>query len=224
MKHTAARGGPSLVFASSRLASLLAIAPLGVWTFIHVWHNLGVFQGAEVWQQDVTGYEHPVALWATTLVVMLPLLLHTVWGIGRLASSRPNNARYGTFSNLTYLLQRVSALGVLGFLGAHLWLAFLHPRLVEHHAETFSDIAAQMRHHTPTLIVYLLGTLGVAYHLGNGVYGFAMSWGLAASRKSLRRFQQAGIVVFAVLLGMSWAVIFGLWQAGAHFPGPVASP
>ncbi len=217
MEHSAARGGPSASFVRSRLASLLAIAPLGVWTIIHVWHNLGAFQSAEVWQHDVTGYEHPFALLVTCLVVLLPLLLHTVWGIGRMLTSRPNNVHYGYFDNLKYLLQRLSALGVLAFLGAHLWLAFLHPRLVEGHAEPFRDIAAEMRHNPPTLVVYLLGTLGVAYHLGNGLYGFAMGWGLAASRKSLRGFATAGVVLFAVMLAMSWGAIYGLWRAGGQF-------
>jgi succinate dehydrogenase / fumarate reductase cytochrome b subunit len=218
---TAAGESHSLSFFRSRLASLLAIAPLGVWTILHVWNNLAAFKGAEAWEQSVTGYQHPVALFVTSIIVLLPLLLHTIWGLGRLRTSRPNNAKYGYFENLKYLLQRLSALGVLGFIGAHLWLAFLHPRFVEHRPEPFSDIAAEMRHHPPTLIVYLLGTLGVAYHLGNGLYGFAMSFGLGSTRKSLAGFERAGIILFLVLLAMSWAAIYGLYQAGGAFAPPI---
>jgi succinate dehydrogenase / fumarate reductase cytochrome b subunit len=220
MQTTTAEGGRSAAFLGARVASLVAIAPLGVWTIAHVWNNLSVFRGAAQWQEDVTGHEHPVALAVTSVVVLAPLLLHTVWGLGRLATSRPNNLRYRYFENLKYLLQRLSALGVLAFVGAHLWEAFLHPRLVQHQAEPFSDIAAAMRHEPATLIVYLLGTLGVAYHLGNGLYGFAFSWGLAASRRALRGFQTAGIVLFVVLLAMSWGAVYGLWSAGAAFPAP----
>ena len=43
----------------------------------------------------VTGARHPLHQTLLVVVVLLPLLLHTVWGIVRLASSRPNNARYG---------------------------------------------------------------------------------------------------------------------------------
>jgi succinate dehydrogenase / fumarate reductase cytochrome b subunit len=221
MTTTTADGGHSAAFVRSKLASLLAIAPLGVWTILHVWDNLSVWKGGAEWQKDVTGHQHPVALTFTTIVVLAPLALHTIWGLGRLRTSRPNYPRYGYFENLKYLLQRLSALGVLAFLGAHLWLAFLHPRLVEHQAESFQDIAAEMHHHLPTLMVYLLGTLGVAYHLGNGLYGFAMSWGLAATRRSLRGFQIAGIVLFVVLLAMSWAAILGLYNAGAAFAVPL---
>src|SRR5580704_3026735 len=212
--ETTTSGGGALRFAGARLASLLAIAPLGVWTCVHVWNNLAVFGGAAAWQADVTGHEHPASLVVTSVVVLAPLLLHALWGLGRLRTSRPNNLRYGYVANLEYLLQRVSAAGVLLFLGAHLWLAFLHPRLVEGHAEPFAGLAGEMRHNPPTLIVYVLGTLGVAYHLANGVQSFAMGWGLAASRHALRWFGWASIALFVVLLAMSWAAIYGLWAAG----------
>jgi succinate dehydrogenase / fumarate reductase cytochrome b subunit len=221
METTTAVGGHSAAYVRSKLASLLAIAPLGVWTVVHIWNNLAAWQGGAAWQAEVTSYRNPLGLAVTTLVVLAPLLLHTVWGIGRLFTSRPNYPRYGYFENLKYVLQRLSAVGVLGFVAAHLWIAFLQPRLVEHRAESFQDLAAHMHHHLPTLVVYVLGTLGVAYHLGNGLYGFAWSWGIASTRRSLRGFQTAGIVLFVVLLGMSWAAIFGLWSAGAAFPAPV---
>ena len=220
MDTTTAHGGHAAFF-RAKLGSLLAIAPLGIWAVFHVWNNLSIFKSGAEWQQDVTGHQHPVALAITTIVVLAPLLLHTLWGLARLRTSRPNNVRYGYFENLKYLLQRLSAVGVMLFLGAHVWEAFLHPRLIEHQAERFEDIAGAMHGEPATLIVYLLGTLGVAYHLGNGIYGFAMSWGLATSRRALRGFEAAGIVLFVVFLAMSWAAIYGLWTVGAAYPVPV---
>lgn len=202
-------------FVRARLGSLLAFLPLSVWTVLHVWNNLAAFQGPDAWEKSVTSYSHPVAQLITGLVVLLPLMLHTAWGISRLLTTRPNNVRYGFFANLKYALQRASAVGVLLFLGAHIWLAMLHPRFVEGHPEPFADIAGQMRHHGPTLAVYLLGTLGVSYHLANGVHSFLMGWGAVSSRASLRRLEGAGLVVFFVLLAMSWGAVFGLWNAGA---------
>jgi succinate dehydrogenase / fumarate reductase, cytochrome b subunit len=217
---TTTEAGRSPAFARSKLASFLGFAPLTLWTVMHVWNNLAVFQGADAWRTSVTQYQHPISLLVTSIVVLLPLALHTAWGIGRLRTSRPNNARYGTFENLKYLLQRLSAVGVLLFLGAHIWLAFVHPRVTTGQPEPFADIASEMRHHAPTLIVYVLGTLGVAYHLGNGLSGFAWSWGLAGSRKSMKGFERAGVLLFVVLLAMSWAAIYGLWQAGGQLPPP----
>jgi succinate dehydrogenase / fumarate reductase cytochrome b subunit len=201
-------------FVRARLGSLLAVLPLSVWTFVHVWNNLSAFDGPEAWEKSVTSYAHPFAQLATSIVVLLPLVLHIAWGTGRLLTTRPNNVQYATFGNLKYLLQRLSAVGILLFVGAHMWLAMLKPRLVQGHAESFADIAHEMRTHMPTLVVYLLGTLGVAYHLGNGLGTFAMSWGIVSSKRGLRHANAIAWISFLVLLAMAWAVIYALYRSG----------
>jgi succinate dehydrogenase / fumarate reductase cytochrome b subunit len=210
---TVAARSSAPVFLRARLASAVSLLPLGVWTVAHLWHNLAAFDGAAAWQHAVTEYPHPLAQLFTLVVVLLPLAIHLVWGVARLGTTRPNNVRYGTFANLRYALQRLSAIGVLLFLGAHLWLAMLQPRLVEGHAEAFADIAHEMHFHPPTLVVYLLGTLGVSYHLANGLHSFAMGWGLAVSRRSLARLTRWVGAAFVVLLLMSWGAIYALYSA-----------
>ncbi len=205
-------------FLRARLASFLAVFPLSVWTFFHLWNALAGFQGADAWQASMTEYPHPVAEALTGVVVLLPLAIHTVWGIGRLLSSRPNNVRYRFYGNLKYLLQRLAGLGVLLFLGAHLWLALLKPRIVEGHAETFADLAEHMHFHGPTLATYVLGILGVAYHVANGLQSACMGWGVVTSQKGLRRLEGAALVVFVLLLAMGWGAVYALWAAGAAAP------
>jgi len=200
-------------FVRSRVGSLVAVLPLGVWTMVHLWNNLAAFQGGAAWEDAVTR-SHPLAHFLTLLVVMIPLVLHTIWGLSRLRTARPNNVRYGFFHNLKYVVQRVSAVGVMLFLGAHVWKAMLHPRYVEGHPESFADIATQMAHHVPTLVVYALGTLGVAYHLSNGLTTFAMGWGIVSSRRALRKLELLGWLLFAILLVMSWGTLFAMWRAG----------
>lgn len=206
----------------SRLGSFLAVVPLSIWVVNHLWNNLAAFYGADAWQKSVTTYSNPYAEVLTFLVVILPLLFHTGWGIIRLFSFKPNNGRYNNYGNLKYILQRITALGVLAFLGAHIWLAFLRPRLLLGHPEVFSDIAQQMHFHTPTLLVYLLGTLGTAFHLANGLQGFAMGWGLLGTERSMRRFEPFVLIIFALLTAMSWGVIYALYTAGAAFGPPAA--
>lgn len=204
-------------FTRARLASFLAVLPLGVWSFIHVWNNLAAFRAegdhGAAWQAAVTEYPNPVAQLVTSIVVLLPLVLHTIWGIGRLLTARPNNARYRGYANFKYVLQRLSAVGVFLFLGAHLWLAMLQPRLASPtgHAELFADISHEMRFHTPTLVVYVLGTLGVAYHLANGLQTFAMGWGLVSSKRAVKRVEWVSMLVFVAFLGMSWAAIYAIY-------------
>jgi succinate dehydrogenase / fumarate reductase cytochrome b subunit len=202
-------------FQRARVASFLAIFPLGVWTFFHLWHALYAFEGADAWQKALTVYSHPIAEGLSGIVVLLPLALHTIWGIGRLATSRPNNVRYRLYSNVKYTLQRLSAVGVLLFLGAHLWLALLKPRLVDGHAETFADLAEHMHFHMPTLATYVLGILGVAYHLANGLQTACMGWGVVTTERALRRLEWIAMGVFVLLLAMGWGAVYALWAAGA---------
>ena len=201
-------------FLRARMGSLLAVVPLGIWTVSHLWNNLSAFKGGAAWQADVTEYGHPVAFFASSIVALLPLVIHTVWGIGRMVSVQPNVVRYKFFSNFRYALQRLSAIGVMLFLGAHLWLAMLHPRITTGRPEPFADLTHEMHHHLPTLAVYVLGTLGVAYHLANGLHSFAMGWGIVTSRRALDRLVAGVVVLFLILLGMSWGAIYALWEAG----------
>ncbi|MGE6756555.1 succinate dehydrogenase [Corallococcus interemptor] len=206
-------------FLKSRLGSFLAVVPLSIWVINHLWDNLSAFYGATAWEKSVTEYANPFAQAFTFIIVMLPLLIHTAWGLLRIFTMKPNNLAYNNYGNLKYIVQRVAGLGVLAFLGAHIWLAFLQPRLMEGHAEPFMDIAREMHYHGPTLMVYLLGTLGTAYHLANGLQTFGMGWGILASDRSMRRFEPISILVFLVLLAMSWGAIYALYTAGAAY-GP----
>jgi succinate dehydrogenase / fumarate reductase cytochrome b subunit len=206
-------------FVRARLGSFLAVVPLAIWTVDHLWNNLSAFQGADAWQRDVTDHKSPLGFFVTSIIALLPLALHTVWGVGRLFTSRPNNVKYKYFANLKYTLQRLSAIGLLGFLGAHLWKAMIDPRM-KGHGEAFEHIAAYMHHHTPTLVVYVLGVLGIAYHLANGLQTFTMGWGVVTTRRALRRLDVATLLFFFLLLAMGLAGVYGLYEAGASLPPP----
>jgi succinate dehydrogenase / fumarate reductase cytochrome b subunit len=201
-----------------RLASFVSLLPLGVWTLNHLWKNLSAFWGAEAWEKAVTHYPHGWAQALTMVMVLGPLVLHAVWGVKRLTGIQSNLTQYPNYGNLKYVLQRVSAVGVLFFLGAHLWLAMIKPRLIDGHAETFAGISHEMAHHLPTLIVYLLGTLGVSYHLANGLSSFAWTWGLASGRVAFRRLDVIAIGLFLAMVAASWSVIYALYRAGSALP------
>jgi succinate dehydrogenase / fumarate reductase cytochrome b subunit len=74
-----------------------------------------------------------------------------------------------------------------------------------------------MRFHTPTLLVYLLGTLAVCYHLANGIFGFSWTWGIAAGRRSFSRMNALATIAFVLLMVVSWAAIYALWSAGGRY-------
>jgi len=42
-----------------------------------------------------------------------------------------------------------------------------------------------------------------------------MGWGIVTSRRALEKLVAGVVVLFLVLLGMSWGAIYALWAAGA---------
>ena len=202
-------------FFVARLGSLLAFAPLGVWTVAHLWHQLAAYESPQAWEIAVTGHVNVATTVLVFVLVLGPLLWHTVWGIVRMVRSRPAPLQ-GGFSNLRYVVQRLSAVGLLFFLGAHLYLAWFEPRFLHGRPEPFAQISREMRFHSPTLIVYVLGILAIAYHLANGLWSFAtMGWGIAVSKSAQAWFERLALLVFLVLLAIGWASIYALYQAGA---------
>ena len=201
-------------FLLARLGSLFAIAPLGAWTAVHLWSSLAAFDSPAAWQDAVTAHSSLASRVLVSILVIGPLLWHTIWGIVRLARTRPN-LDLTAFSNVRYLLQRLAALGLLAFLAGHLWFAWAQPRFLQGHAEAFGDIAHAMRHDLPTMVVYLLGTLAIAYHLANGLWSFSMGWGLAVGKTALAWMQRLAVAVFIVLLAIGWGAVYALWRVGA---------
>jgi succinate dehydrogenase / fumarate reductase cytochrome b subunit len=110
--------------------------------------------------------------------------------------------------------------GLLLFLGAHLYLAWFEPRILKGRPEPFSDIAREMHFHTPTLIVYVLGVLGIAYHLANGLWSFlTMGWGVTVSQSGIAWMERVSLLLFFVLLAIGWAAIYALYAGGAAYGG-----
>lgn len=194
----------------------MAFAPLSVWTLWHLYANLSAYEGPHAWEAAVTAQRAPLVEVITSTVVLLPLILHTIWGIRRLRIVKVNNVQYGTFDNLKFLLQRLSAVGVVLFLGAHIYKARIEPMVMHGRHETFGDISFQMHHHLPTLIVYILGVLGVAYHMANGLSTGGITWGYAATEKARQRLTLISYLFFVLLLGMGWGTIYALHNAGEH--------
>jgi len=200
-------------YLSSKTASLFGLLPVGVWVLNHLWNNLHALRGAEAWERSVTQHRSPAVQLVTYAVVLLPLATHAIWGAVRLPSTRLQ-ATTSAFANVRHVVHRLAGLGILAFLGAHLWLAFLRPRLFHGGPEPFDDLAREMRFHRPTLVVYVLGVLGTAYHLANGVQAVMVGWAPRPWGGTMNRLSIVAALVFLGALALGLGAIFALWRAG----------
>src|SRR5262245_14420578 len=154
-----------------QVLTLFGLVPLGVYVFLHLWTNLYSLAGAEAFNAAVDrSRANPAFLFLEIFGLGVPLVVHTVLGLAEIRRGRPNNVRYGFLDNLRYLLQRVSAIGLALFIGAHVYKARLapDPSLMVNGHESFAGMHEGLSEPI-TMAVYVLGLLGIAYHLANGL-------------------------------------------------------
>jgi succinate dehydrogenase / fumarate reductase cytochrome b subunit len=219
-----------------RLHSLTGVVPIGVFMIIHlttnssiVWGLINgsygdVHAGAATFQHEVNFiHSLPFLILIEIFGLWLPIAFHSLLGIYYATSGKPNNAAYKYQANWRYTLQRISGyVGVL-FLFYHVatlrwgW-SFLVPggaKWSAEHAGSTLALALQGSAEGMTaggLIVsafYMLGVSLLVFHLANGLWTAAITWGLTITASAQRRWGYACAALGVGLMGAAWASVIG---------------
>jgi succinate dehydrogenase / fumarate reductase cytochrome b subunit len=199
-------------FLLRRLHSLTGIV-FGGYLVIHLIINATMIQGGNVFQNQVEKiHSLPFLHVIEWTFIYLPILFHTVYGIWITVTAQPNVLHYRYGKNIFYTLQRVSAIIIVGFMFIHVlgMKGLLGATLTfdPHHST-----ASAARHiNVSWWIAYLLypvGVLASTYHLANGFWTAAISWGLTISKQAQRRW---GVVCFFLFL-LTFALGITAWVA-----------
>ncbi len=205
--------GISRAYIWTKFFSFIGVVPLAIYTFMHLYGNLTALQGPEAFNAHLEkSRSFPFIEQLTFLLIWLPFVAHAVLGLMKIRNARPNNIRFGTWDNLRYITQRLSAIGILLFVPAHVFKSKIQPAWLEGHPATYQhmlELAEPL-----TFIVYLLGILGVAYHVANGLWQAAIGWGITTTQKAMNRMQVFCTILFFVLLAMGYASLFTFARAG----------
>jgi len=201
-------------FLLRRIQSLTGVVPVGLFLIYHLYLQLYLHYGAQIYNKEVNSfYESPLATWALVIVVYIPLLFHSLLGV-LLVFENKVQPSYTYFSHLLYWLQRISGIGVLLFIIAHVWNAKLGPWIAgtwgthfEHLSSGFADPETGML----TKTVYLLGVLGAVFHFANGLNTFCMTWGIALTQNSQKKVRYFSILVFILLTASAFYALAAIW-------------
>jgi len=198
-------------FLLRRLHSLTGLL-FGGYIVVHLLVNATLIQGGkgehDVFQLQVDKiHSLPFLLVIETVFIFFPLLFHTVYGTYLAINGQPNNASYSYGRNWAYLMQRISAMVIVFFALFHIlgMKGLLGDALtfVPHDAAatTYRHIHA---HWTVAYLVYPIGVLASCFHLSNGFYTAAITWGLTISKAAQKRWGMVcvGIFVFTFACGM----------------------
>jgi len=207
---------------AKRIHSFVGIVPLGIYVILHLSRNLSALWGPEAFDTAVRAtWQKPINYLWVVLLVYLPLIYHAAYGILlTLRAERTSFFKYPNFENLRYVFQRLSALGLLGFLFAHIFLTrvqvsmgWLQSADVNPDGQvTFAYFATHMTDLAKgTVFVYALGILAAAFHLGNGVSTFCISWGITTGKSAMKKANIVSLLFGILLLGLGYAAITGFF-------------
>jgi succinate dehydrogenase / fumarate reductase cytochrome b subunit len=198
-----------------RLHSLTGVIPIGLFLLLHFYSASFAVKGAMAFDHRLaTLRKMPWILPIEIMCIYLPLLFHGILGIILSIKVRYNFPRYGYFNNLRYLLQRISGVGVFFFVGAHVYKTKIEP-LINGYTLGYEHMSRHM-HQPLTLAVYLLGIIGAAYHLSNGLATFSFTWGITISEKSQSRMAAIALALFCVVAFIGINSILGFLGLGLN--------
>ena len=205
-------------FLAKRLMSFLGVFPLGLYIVAHYWTNISSLGGPTAFDAALRKSREHVGLLALEIILGLAIAVHTVVGLRLLMLWRPNNHLQRHFTNFKFLLQRIAAVGVGLFIIAHVINARVRPAFTAAGTETWAGMREAM-HEPLTLAVYVLGNLGIDFHLANGLWTFLITWGLTVTPRSQRISQALSILFFLVLASMAGLSIYGFMQPMGRLVG-----
>jgi succinate dehydrogenase / fumarate reductase cytochrome b subunit len=195
-------------YALVKLHSLSGVVPIGLFVIYHFYTHNYSWHGPEVWDARVQAlYSRPFWPWFEVLAIYLPIAFHAGLGVLISLKSRPNAAQYPYFSNLKYTLQRLSGLGLVAFIIAHVYKTRF--------SQVFLDVPISWAHEAAGLAspltfgTYIIGILGAAFHLANGLWTFLISWGIARGPRAYARTERASILLFLILAFVGFRALLG---------------
>ncbi len=220
-----------------RLHSLSGVVPIGAFMLTHLTTNASVVWGmldrskAGDGHAGVATFQHevnfihslPFLLLIEVFGLWLPIAFHAVLGVYYASTGRGNTSRYGYAANRRYALQRLSGYVGVAFLFYHVatlrwgW-TWLVPGGTAWSGEfAGSTMAAALQGSatgftTAGLIVsafYMLGVSLLVFHLANGLWTAAITWGLTISAAAQRRWGYVCAGIGAVLMLAAWSAVIG---------------
>lgn len=190
-------------FLLRRLHSLTGIV-FGGYLVVHLLVNATIAQGGNVYQTQVDKIHDlpflPVIEWT---FIYLPIIYHTVYGVWITLTGQPNVNRYPYGKNYFYVAQRASAVVIVLFMLFHV-LSFKYGLFGNNltfnpHGGALRTVAQHMDASALIAwVVYPLGILASCFHLANGFWTAAITWGVTISRGAQRRWGYACAGLFAL--------------------------
>lgn len=178
-----------------RLHSLLGVVPIGLFVVQHLIVNHFAVYGPDSFNKAANFMANlPFVLVLETFVIYLPILFHAILGVYIVFVAKNNTKRYGYFRNWMFLLQRITGIITFIFIVVHVWQTKI--QVVFGSAEVNFSLMEGILTQPFYFWFYLIGVISTVFHLANGLWSFAVSWGITQSPRSQQIVTYVTLIVF----------------------------
>ncbi len=185
-------------FMLKRLHSLTGIVPIGLFLLEHFFTNSRALQGGAAFDQAAMDLARiPYVVLVEALGIWIPIAFHIVLGVIIATTWQANLGRHGYARNWQYVLQRLSGIFLVFYILFHTWMTRFNADYLN--SPSAYDFMKQQLANPGMFAFYALGVVSACYHFGNGLFGFAIHWGLATGRSAQRLAGRLAMLVFVVL-------------------------
>ena len=207
----------SKTFVLRKLHQLSGIVPLGAFLLEHLYTNSKAMVSPAKFNEAVVDLQAiPFIVLIEITFIFIPLIYHAVYGLVITAEARPNNLHYPYARNWFYTIQRITGIILFFFILFHVLnfrfgvIPGLNTESVAHNPERSFEIVAREFHMIPIFLIYLVGIFSTIWHFANGLWLFAVDWGLVVGERAQRLtgYAVAAFGVLLLLVGINSMVAF----------------
>lgn len=191
-----------------KLHSLLGVVPIGVFLLVHFLINYQAVYGEESYNTaaGIMGYI-PFLIVVEFVVIYIPILFHGIYGVYLAFQAKHNTSDYGYFRNWMFRLQRISGIITIIFVAWHVWDTRIQKALG---AEVDFNMVANIVENPISLVLYIISITAAAFHFANGLWSFAITWGITMTPRSQRisTYVTMGVFVIVAFIGVRAILAF----------------
>ena len=212
----------SRTFVLRKLHQLTGIIPLGVFLLEHFYTNSKAMTGRNDFNDAVKDLQSiPYILFVEIVGIFIPLIYHAVYGLFITWEARPNNLAYPYPRNWFYTIQRVTGIILFFFITFHVLnfrfglIPGLNDLSVADNPRLAYDIVSRECNNSVIFAVYVVGIAATVWHLANGLWLFAVDWGIVIGERAQRLTGYACIAIGLLLLAVGINAEFAfIWKGG----------
>lgn len=191
-----------------KLHSLMGAIPVGGFLLVHFTVNYYATRGPEAYNKAAEFMESlPFLTVLEWVFIFLPLLYHAVYGLYiAIQADFKNAADYGYFRNMMFMLQRITGIITLIFVGWHIWETRVQVGLGNEELNFF--LMTDILSNNFKLAFYIIGVTAAIFHFCNGMWSFLVSWGITIGPRAQRISAYFWLSLFVIFTVFGIYVLF----------------